>query len=232
MIKDQVKKTISTAKLIVIAEELKNNSREISIATLKQKAKEKNINIDNITYPEIVKILKQNNYDFCKVFDRNKFAQRRIEMAQLTREGWTLQMIGDKYGITRQAVSLLLKKAASDDNQIVVKARTKKSNPEKNVVFVKRIKGEHKKCSACGKEFFSKNKRKTCSKGCFTKLMMGGDWSRLEMVDLVCSNCGKTFQRSKYMHKITTISKGNSKNNYCSRDCYHSKNKQALVQGN
>lgn len=230
---DLVKKTLSTAKIIVVAEELKNNNKEISITTIKNTAKEKNIDIDNITYPSIVKILKENNYEFTKVLDRNKFAQRRIEMAELTRKGWTLQMIGDKYGITRQAVSLLLKKAAANDNQIVVKAKTKRSDPnEKNVVLVKRYKKESRNCTCCGKEFFSKNKRKTCSKACFKKLIVGGEWSRTEMVDLVCNNCGKAFQRTKYLQKIILISKKNSKNNYCSKLCYHTKSKSSPSAGN
>jgi hypothetical protein len=198
-------------------------------------AKEKNINIDNMTYPFIVKTLESNYYKFTKVFDRSKFAERRIEMAELTRKGWTLQMIGDKYGITRQAVHLLLKKAALEDNQVVVKSKTKRSDSnEKNVVFVKRVRNKINKCEICGSDFFSKIKRKTCSKECFCKLnekRSGGEWSRIEKVDLVCSCCGKNFQRTKYLHKIVTISKGNSTNNYCSRYCYHNKNKNVPVQG-
>jgi len=232
---NEIKKTINTAKIIVIAEELKRNNKDISIYAIKEIAKQKNIEME-MNYATITKTLKEKGYEFVKVFDKNKFSQRRIEMAQLTRLGWTLQMIADKYGITRQGVSLLLKKAALDDNQVVVKSRTVKSNlVEKNVVFVKRSKKESCICQTCGKQFFSKNKkRKNCSKVCLKKSIekrTGGEWSRIEKVDLVCSFCSKPFQRSKYLHKIVTRSKGNSDKNYCSRECYHSKNRTVPVQG-
>lgn len=236
MISKQVNKTIKTAKLIILAEELLKNKKDISIFEIKNIAKTKNIDISNIKYPNLVKILKENNYDFKKTFDKSKFAQRRIEMAELTRKGWTLQMIGDKYGITRQAVSLLLKKAASQDEQIVVKSKNKRNDlNEKNVIFVKRSKKQHKNCTICGKGFFSNAKRKTCSKECLRKsidLRTGGEWSRCEKVNLICSCCGEPFQRTKYLQKIVTISKGNSDNNYCSRTCYHNRNKTVSpVQG-
>lgn len=230
---NQVKKTIETAKIIVIAEELKSKNAEISISAIKEVAKQKNMDL-SMNYFSIKKTLKENDYEFVKIFDKSKFAQRRIEMADLTRKGWTLQMIGDKYGITRQAVSLLLKKAASEDNQIVVKARTKRSNlNEKNVVLVRRVKKEKFSCENCGKEFYSKTKRKNCSRECFKKSIekrTGGEWSRIEKVDLVCNCCGKSFQRTKYLHKVVSISKGNSTNNYCSRECYYNKNRNLPVQ--
>ena len=147
---NEIKKTINTAKIIVIAEELKRNNKDISIYAIKEIAKQKNIEME-MNYATITKTLKDKGYEFVKVFDKNKFSQRRIEMAQLTRLGWTLQMIADKYGITRQGVSLLLKKAALDDNQVVVKSRTVKSNlVEKNVVFVRRSKKESCICGTCG----------------------------------------------------------------------------------
>ena len=64
-----------------------------------------------------------------------------------------MQMIAKKYGITRQAVSLLLKKASSQDNQIVVKGR-QKNNEGVNCVLVKRRKNLEKSriCEGCGEE--------------------------------------------------------------------------------
>lgn len=153
---------------------------------------------------------------------RQEFALRRKQMAKLTQEGWTLQMIADKYNITRQAVSLLLKKAASEGH-IVVKSRKSNMISEKNVVLVRRTKKKQKFCEQCGEMFFS-NTKKNCSKECFKKSIekrSGGNWSRKEFVVLNCLHCGKTFERSRYIHQITIRKKNNNKNNYCSRKCYH-----------
>lgn len=215
-------------KISRIAGELAKDGKEISMENIRGFAKEKLIDIENINYATIVKILEANNFELKKVFNKDKFAERRMEMAALTHEGWTLQMIADKYGITRQAVSLLLKKAAAE-GQIVVKSKTKKSDPnEKNVVLVKRIKKSLFVCEQCGQEFYSKTKKKNCSKKCHQKSIedrSGGEWSRKEFITLTCGTCGKNFERSNYLNRITMIKKGNSTNNYCGRDCYHNKNK-------
>lgn len=216
-------------KITRIAGELLKDNKEISMENIRNFAKEKSVDIENISYATIVRTLEANNFEYKKTFDKDKFSQRRIEMAALTREGWTLQMIADKYGITRQAVSLLLKKAAAEDGQIVVKSKTKRSDPnEKNVVLVKRVKKSLFVCEQCGKEFYSKAKKKNCSKKCYEKSIedrSGGEWSRKEFVTLTCKTCGKSFERSNYLNRITSIKKGNSENNYCSRNCYHNKNK-------
>jgi predicted DNA-binding protein YlxM (UPF0122 family) len=168
---------------------------------------------------------------------RFEFAKRREEMAKLTREGWTLQMIAEKYNITRQAVSLLLKKAASEGH-IVVKSKKSNMKLEENVVLVKRKKKNIKLCEQCGKEFYPDNNRKNCSKKCFEKSIekrSGGEWSRKEFVNLTCLTCGKQFKRTKYLHQITMKRKESGDNNYCSRFCYHNKNKSSaglLFSGN
>lgn len=174
------------------------------------------------------KIINSEKFNFVEVpglSQREIFAQRRMEMAKLTREGWTLQMIADKYEITRQAVSLLLKKAASEGH-VVVKSKRVNSDPtEKNVVLVRRIrKLEPKICEQCGKEFFNSTQKKNCSPECFEKSVLkrsGGDWSRKEFLELRCLTCNKIFKRTKYLHQITMKKKDNANNNYCSRNCYH-----------
>jgi len=152
------------------------------------------------------------------------FAQRRFEMAKLTREGWNIQMIADKYNISRQAVSLLLKKAASEGH-VVVKSKRINSAAEDNVILVRRVrKLDPKICEQCGKEFFHATHKKNCSAECLEKSILkrsGGKWSRKEFVELRCLTCNKIFKRTKYLHQITMKKKENETNNYCSRVCYH-----------
>lgn len=227
----------NTKKIIQIAEDLKKDNKEISISSFKQCAKDNEIDIKNLNYGTIVKTLEKRGYEFNKVFDKNKFSQRRIEMALLTHQGWTLQKIADKYGITKQAVSLLLKKAAAEDNQIVVKSKRTRSDPhEKNVIFIKRSRKPKNICKICSKEFYGKNK--TCSSKCLRKLndeKIGGEWSRIEKIELECSYCSNKFQRTKYIQKVTEKAKGHNINNYCSRECYHKSRKnpvQGVLSGN
>lgn len=153
------------------------------------------------------------------------FAQRRAEIAKLTREGWNLQMIADKYNISRQAVSLLLKKAASEGHIVVKSKRVNSDANEKNVVLVRRVrKLDPKICEQCGKEFFHRTHKKNCSAECLEKSILkrsGGKWSRKEFVELRCLTCNKIFKRTKYLHQITIKKKENDTNNYCSRICYH-----------
>ena len=193
-----------------------------------------------LCWHEKKKIKEKQIVDFSKVIwkdeikknTREDFAQRRMEMAKLTREGWNLQMIAEKYNITRQAVSLLLKKAASEGH-VVVKSKKKNMKDEKNVVLVRRLRKEKRFCEQCGKEFFS-NTKKNCSKECFEKSIenrSGGKWSRKEFVTLTCLTCGKNFERSNYIHQITMKKKNNENNNYCSRDCYHISTRKNPVQG-
>lgn len=216
--------------VIIIAESLKKNNEKISMETFRKCAQNNNIEINDICYGTIVKTLKSNGYEFNKIFDKSKFAKRREEMALLTHQGWTLQMIANKYGITRQAVSLLLKKAASE-GQIVVKSKRTRSDPEeKNVIYIRRKKTKTQ-CVICGKTHYGKNK--TCSAACLRKLndkKIGGEWSRVETVELTCSYCNKKFTRTKHLQKVTEIAKRNSNKNYCSRSCYH-KSREIPVQG-
>ena len=223
--------SIQKKEILKIAEKLRKDNQQISMSLIKEFAKTNNVNIEKINYGTIVKTIKENGFEFISIFDKNKFAERRIEMAMLTRQGWTLQKIADKYGITKQAVSLLLKKAASKDGQIVVKMKKSNNKIEKNVIFVRRCKENINTCGICGKKF--DGKRKTCGKDCLKKLhesKVGGDWSRVEKINLTCSYCSKEFSRTKYIHKVVSTTKGNADNNYCSRVCYH-KSREGLVQG-
>jgi hypothetical protein len=218
-------------EIIKIAENLRKDNQQISISAIKEYAKAHDVNIEKIRYGTIVKTIKENGFEFSIIFDKNKFAERRIEMAILTQQGWTLQKIADKYGITKQAVSLLLKKAAAKDGQIVVKLKKSNNQIEKNVIFVRRAKRNTNICGICGKKF--DGKRKTCGLDCLKKLhenKVGGEWSRVEKVNLTCGYCSNEFSRTKYLHRIVSKTKGNSDNNYCSRVCYH-KSRESLVQG-
>lgn len=173
-----------------------------------------------------------NNYivenDFIKVLNgikkdfnsKEAFFNRRSEFASLTREGYSMGQIAEKFNISRQAVSLALKKAVKE-GQIVYKTR-KGTNDSNNYVIISKKKPMQKSiCIECEKSFLSDKKRKTCSKNCLVKNRQkdGGEWSRLLFLDLVCKGCGKNFKRSKYLQKINEYKK-KTKNYYCSRDCY------------
>ena len=208
--------------LLSIAENLKNNNIEITMLSIKNFAKDNNIDVANIKFGTTYSLLKKYGYSFKKGNDRS--VERRMEMAKLTHQGLTLQQIGDKYGITRQAVSLVLQKAAKE-GAIVLKSKGTNKNPEKNVIIISRSIAKFFDCIVCGKNFKSKTTKKTCSKLCFDKLIQnrtGGKWSRYETVELNCATCNKNFKRTKYLFQITTKNKKGSKY-YCSRKCYTQK---------
>ena len=179
----------------------------------------RSVNVGNNNLREI---LKDFGYKFKRV-DFEKFSEKRKEMAELTRQGWTMAMIAKKYNITRQAVSLLLKKAARDGCVVVKGVLGTLGNPKNsgtNCVLVKRLKSLPKvyKCNVCDK-IIEKNRR-TCSKECLAELQYkGGKWSRYESVELVCKGCNKTFTRSNYIHSITSVKK-KTNNCYCTVGCY------------
>jgi hypothetical protein len=115
------KENVKICKILEIAKN-NNENNKILLTEIKNLVKNAKISIGIIKLKEI---LMENGYSMKINYD--DFSKKRIEMAELTRLGWTMQMIADKYGITRQAVSLLLKKASSQDNQIVVKGRQSKN---------------------------------------------------------------------------------------------------------
>lgn len=173
------------------------------------------------------------NKDFLKVIDgvksvkaktnniKDYFSSRRSQFAALTREGYNMCEIAKKFGISRQAVSLALQKAAKE-GELVCKTRgSLKDGP--NYKIVSRKKNFEIKCNECGTVFVSNKKRKTCSKECMVKSKQktyGGEWSRVSFVELLCNGCGKTFKRSKYLQRINESKRKPSSNYYCSRECY------------
>ena len=79
---------------------------------------------------------------------REYLEARNIEIRQLRRAGLTLRAIGEKHGVTREAIRLVCKGIPKPD-----------------------LKTYHeKKCEKCGKKFVVSSDRKnnkTCSKECF-----------------------------------------------------------------
>ena len=74
-------------------------------------------------------------------------------------------------------------------------------------------------CKQCGKTFAPKSSLKFyCSPACGHASKQGGPFSRYETVELVCFNCGETFERTRYQDKISKI--GGCKHTFCSRECF------------
>jgi len=163
---------------------------------------------------------------------KEEVRQRRKDMAVLTQQGYSIPKIAEKYGISRQAVSQCLQKAAKDGHKVVLR----KCGPHVNKNYeyrptVKEV-GYSNSCVICGKAFKTKLKHtKTCGGDCRKKLLhisiieakgTLGRWSRHESVTLTCDNCGKSFERSNYRDAISKLG-CRTKHSYCSRDCYHEK---------
>lgn len=143
----------------------------------------------------------------------------RIEqMVNLTHQGWNMSRIARHYNITRQAVSQLLKKAANQGFTVHKIFKTKHNNHPNYKIILKPEKTHT--CNVCNQNFTSKYKRKTCSKKCYTQLVAGGEWSKVQTVTLNCNFCHKDFERTKHMFKMNNK---NTKNHYCSRDCYENR---------
>ena len=156
------------------------------------------------------------------------------EIAKLTTLGYNIQHIAEKYNISRQRVSQILRKAIDNGMTVVIRknSKTEKLYKDiKNVILVTKTNVDSlvtRKCKYCQKEFtFKKSvgKRITCSEECCRKLKRtGGEWSRHEFVELKCKGCGKNFKRSRYIQAVGN--KNRTTNNfYCSRDCYTENNK-------
>tara|TARA_Y100000401_G_scaffold113577_1_gene114420 strand:- start:2509 stop:3093 length:585 start_codon:yes stop_codon:yes gene_type:complete len=145
---------------------------------------------------------------------------RNEEIRQLRKDGLTLREIGEKYGVTREAIRLICKGIPKPD-----------------------LKTYHEKtCEVCNKKFTVPSDRKnnrTCSKECFAKLQKynnykNGKWVN-DMVDLKCAKCGVDFQKSTKDMEIARHVYGQrgldptNKKWYCSRACnmeqIHSKSK-------
>ena len=135
---------------------------------------------------------------------------RNEDIRELRRTGLTLREIGEKYGVTREAIRLVCKGIPNPD-----------------------LKTYHKnKCVNCSKEFVVSSDRKTnktCSKECFAAIQKfnnykNGNWTN-ELVEFNCPTCSKTFTRSKKLigianHSYVSRGKDPSKKKwYCSREC-------------
>lgn len=142
-------------------------------------------------------------------------------MARLSREGWTLSKIGEKYGITRQAVSQHLKKAAKEGNVVELNFHGCPLTRDPNINYRPR-KENNFMCVVCGNKC-SGNKKKVCSHECRSKLVSinntkDSKWSRKTIQSLICKGCGVVFERSNYLLSIAAA--GGCENTYCSRECY------------
>jgi endogenous inhibitor of DNA gyrase (YacG/DUF329 family) len=141
---------------------------------------------------------------------REYLEARNKEIRQLRLDGLTLREIGERYGVTREAIRLICKGIPKPDLKTYIT----------------------KKCAICGKEFTvtgDKKRNKTCSRECLSKLARfsnykNGDWTA-DLVSFSCPRCGKEFTRSKKLigianHSYTSRGKDPSaKKWYCSRDC-------------
>jgi transposase-like protein len=133
------------------------------------------------------------------------------EIIEQRKSGATLQSIANKYGVTRQGIHLLIKKAEKEG----------KIDPWE------RKEKEPKNCTLCSTPFIPKTKKqKTCSKECAKNLskMARQDptakWSRLGKIKLTCHRCGTPFERTNYHQSISFASCSPNKKNYCSKKCY------------
>ena len=141
---------------------------------------------------------------------REYLEARNREIRELRRSGLTLREIGEKFGVTREAIRLVCKGIPKPD-----------------------LKTYHKKkCVNCGKEFIvsgDKKRNKTCSKECFAAIQKynnykNGKWTN-DLVEFDCPTCGKKFNRSKKLIGIANHSyrsRGKDPSNkkwYCSRAC-------------
>ena len=146
-----------------------------------------------------------------KMTKRREYLEaRNREIRELRRAGLTLREIGEKFGVTREAIRLVCKGIPKPD-----------------------LKTYHKKkCVNCGKEFIvsgDKKRNKTCSKECFAAIQKynnykNGKWTK-DLVEFTCPTCGEKFTRSKKLigianHSYRSRGKDPSKKKwYCSRAC-------------
>lgn len=157
-----------------------------------------------------------------------EFVERRRAMAQLSRKGWSLTRIGDKYGITRQMVSLHLKKAAEEGNRVSLRDLGTPGRDRRKIIDYRQTEKKIYNCVICT-QVCPEKRKKTCSQEC-QKINLAQvqkkknlRWSRQNFIDLVCFKCGTNFQRSKYLYSISE--RAGCLNHYCGRECYESRNK-------
>lgn len=167
---------------------------------------------------------------------KNIYSVRRKQMAELTQQGLDLKEIAKKFGVTRQAVSQQLRKAAKEGHTVVL-SQLINCDSLPNIVCRKKPEKPKKVCVFCGKEFFKgvKARSKTCSKECFAKYsskvhceLTGGNWSRYNFFTLKCVNCKEDFQRSKYIESIVAKTRKIEGNKFCSRKCFQEHRKKNL----
>lgn len=161
---------------------------------------------------------------------KNKqYAERRKQIAELTQQGWSVKQIAEKFGISKQAVSQLLRKAAKEGHTVVLSKRVHCDNLPSVVAREKAVKTST--CLVCGKDFPKKGNTKTCGLDC-KKIFLrrGGKWSKYEFRTFTCANCGNTFKRSNYIDSIASIKAKPGSNKYCSRKCYLEKYSKQVVK--
>ena len=137
------------------------------------------------------------------------------DVLQRRKKGERLQAIGDAHSISRQRV-----------HQICVAHEVTEVPPPDRIYPEE----EEAVCSICEKKFIRKGRevylsvlKKTCSKECALAAKQrpkGGKHSKHEFVSMVCSGCGKQFERSNYLQSIVEIGNKSGKY-YCTPGCYH-----------
>ena len=174
--------------------------------------------------------------DWSKQKKKNIHSVIRKQMAELTQQGLDLKEIAKKFGITRQAVSQKLRKAAKEGHTVVL-SRLRNCDSLPNIVCREKPEKPKKVCVFCGEEFFksAKSRSKTCSKECFAKHcskvhceLTGGNWSRHNFFTLKCVNCKEDFQRSKSLESIVAKTRKIEGNKFCSRKCFQEHRKKNL----
>lgn len=152
---------------------------------------------------------------------RDEIELRDRKIRKLRKQGLTLRAIGEQYNVTRERIRQICQGIPKPD------LKTYYDND----------------CVVCGTTFTvssdSKNKQ-TCSDKCLKKIQAknnykNGRWTG-ELIKLECHACGCEFHRTKrwinqsnhknYRNEEVDIE---SKNWYCSKECYYERNKDKDV---
>ena len=127
------------------------------------------------------------------------------KMVALAAAGKTLQSIGNRFQISRERVRQLLAREG-------VKTCAPRGGPTKR---------KKRRCKLCHKWFQPvAHINLYCPGGCGhkAKRQPGAKWSGYGVIELRCTGCGQTFQRTNRMVSITAAA--GSKHPYCTRECY------------
>lgn len=149
----------------------------------------------------------------CRRFDSSASpTTRRDEIVQARRDGESVTSLSLRFNVSRQAIYNVLHAAEADGT--VVPWSRRERQPHSCVICGDRVRSERSPY------------RKTCSRECLQKLRAASPrplaentkWSRRKILSLVCSHCGKTFERTEFLQTITSRGR-DGKRNFCSTGC-------------